>query len=367
MAPERPSTSRKNISALSADSPSKPQDPIDEILAQYRNEPAADFIPTDEAQVKLAQAVQNKDPELFEESFENFLPMVAAIAHAHKGPNRDSKELLQTARTSLIEAAKVFPRNEEEVFLNCVVELIHTGLTTKRQEEAQAYQAMEGARWLLDYMVSLGIEPSPTLPESTTVAPVSPEKVVVARPERPQRSATKQETGEARARARIAARERQTKLDTLNSTQKIMQPLLLDKSIKDMIEHVAKETSIDNEEATKMVETARKRFMARIDDKSSAHLTRSILVVDLYRKGYVFDVKMPPKPLKLLLTDQELQVVKHIRLPNKEIADKTGVTVKTVGNRIEKIISKTKARSRTEVALMVEIEGLGTEADEPAD
>lgn len=91
---------------------------------------------------------------------------------------------------------------------------------------------------------------------------------------------------------------------------------------------------------------------------------RPSLVLELHRQGMEFDVMEVDEPLSDLLYAHELDVARLIHLPYEEIDRELslGLTVEQIGGIAKRVKRKLGARSRQELALIVEIYDDGSEA-----
>lgn len=383
-----------NIIMRPENTSAQPPDPIDEILIKYKGRPAEAILPSEKQQLQFLQAVHNCDLPGLTKATADFEVLIAAAASTYKRPDRDSQAILRTAFFGLIYTAQSFPRHESDDLIDCGVDLMQQALATQYLEADDRPRTLKRGTKALLNLIELGEEAASPKVNDQTQQEVAQK---TARKQRLGKQATQQaqkaEQAETRKAARLADKARrekeiaaakeaarvkreaewaaaraateakkqqrhlefQAKLASLSPTQEIIQPLLATMTDGDMAKHVAEESNMLVDEAKKAVEAAIKRFKYRMEGK---FITRSMLVLDMYRTGYQFEVQPPPKPLSELLTASEIELLPHIHLPSNNIAKELNITPKAVQTKVDKIINKSCARSRAEVALMVVIFGI---------
>lgn len=83
---------------------------------------------------------------------------------------------------------------------------------------------------------------------------------------------------------------------------------------------------------------------------------RTQLILELYRQGMEFDVIDPERPLTEILTAHEIDIVRCLDMPYEQIAEAFGYDDRMqINNIVSRLKAKTGARSRHELALLVEM------------
>lgn len=103
------------------------------------------------------------------------------------------------------------------------------------------------------------------------------------------------------------------------------------------------------------VDTMVNRLMAKA---GLAHNSRTGLILELHRQGMEFEeLTEPIEPLSETLYDYELQIAKRLHLPYETIIDELDLdcTVERLGEMVYQARKKVGARTRQELALMVDV------------
>lgn len=298
-----------------------PQDPIDRLLIDYKEDVTNDSLQTAAEQRSLIVGLRNGDLDSARALIDGHRGLIAAIAYPFKAGELNSEQLLERGVHAFVQAAKTYDTTGGVDFSDYAAAAVHDVFS-------DATPDMAGGSF-----IGLPQRPMESVYQfMQTVRPV-------------RGSQSKQ-----RLEEQMAARKR-LKLDPLQRT--ILQRIVYMKD-KD----VAQQPDIDLS-----TDSIAKHVSDIMQAASLPHNNRTALLLKLHREGMKFHVATPIKPVDQALYAHEITIAQHLHLPYEEIMEIDEVKeflgsncrIERVGEIVYQARQKIGARTRQELALMVEI------------
>lgn len=291
-------------------------DPIDARMIEHHNALAAGEFLDAEQQEVLVRGARGGDGPSIQKFVDAYEGLVATVAYGYKQYGVDSKELLIIGSEGLVQAAEAYTKSDISEFDERAVFGIETAIL----------ETLPGApRIFADKSRGTSVEQVREFLEELTPS-------------------IKQEELNSRI------------LEDFTPMQRKVLPLLhlgTHKKIADALGPPATRVSVNN-------------ITAACQEELDVHNTPSLALV-LHSRGYRYPVKVPEKPLVELLTDYQFEIGNLLHHEYDEIGSLVGdKTEAQVRNAVHKMKTKTGARSRTELALMIAMFDTGERRDPEA-